>query len=219
MISNENNSVLTVCQMLSNKCGDAALIIGRTEGLAGIFIDTDVTRRVVFANLEFTSSSVSRVMKLNHTIVSIDDSAVDALSTMVENRYRHFPVADSSSAVVGLLDIAKCLNGTISKLEHSQNKSGDATEDGVQQIALLQGTEGSQATILTQLPGLLMVQSFGHNASPILRNCLTRAPSTIVSPYSTVKKVCTLMVLVKKVALVVDNGELVNWLVFLDLET
>ena len=100
MISNENDSVLTVCQMLSNKRGDAALIVGRTGGLAGILTDTDVTRRVVFANLDPSSTSVSRVMTPNPTMVSMDDSAMDALSTMVENRYRHLPVSDSSSAVV-----------------------------------------------------------------------------------------------------------------------
>ena len=100
MISNENDSVLTVCQMLSNKRCDAVLIVGRTGDLVGILTDIDVTRRVVFANLDPSSSFVSRVMRLNPTMVSMDDFAMDTLSTMVENRYRHLPVSDSSSAVV-----------------------------------------------------------------------------------------------------------------------
>ena len=35
---------------------------------------------------------------------------------MVENRYRHLPVVDSNGTVVGMLNISKCLNDTISKL-------------------------------------------------------------------------------------------------------
>ena len=61
----------------------------------------------------------------------MDDSTMDALSTMVENRYCHLPVADNSSAVVGMLDIAKCLSDAISKLECSQDKNGSVTEDDV----------------------------------------------------------------------------------------
>ena len=63
--------------------------------------------------------------------VSMDNSTMDALSTMVENRYCHLPVADNSSAVVGMLNITKCLSDAISKLERSQDKNGSVTEDDV----------------------------------------------------------------------------------------
>ena len=125
-------------------------------------------------------------MTLNPTMVSIYDSDMDTLSTMVNNRYRHLPVADSSVTVVGLLDIAKYLSDSINKLERSQDKSGSVTEDDVQQMAPLQGAGGSHAAILTQLLGPLMAQTFGYKASPTLHNFLTGAPSTIVSPHSTV---------------------------------
>ena len=69
--------------MLSNKRGDATLIVDRTESLAGILTDTDATHRVVFTNIDPSSSFVSRVMILNPTMVSMDDSAMDALCTMI----------------------------------------------------------------------------------------------------------------------------------------
>ena len=71
----------------------------------------------MFANLDPSSSSVSRVRTLNPTMVSIYDSDMDTLSTMVNNRYRHLLVEDSSVTVVGLLDIAKYLSDSINKLE------------------------------------------------------------------------------------------------------
>ena len=64
-----------------------------------------------------------------------------------------------------------------------------------------------------------MAQTFSYKASPSLRSLLPRAPSIIVSPHSTFNQACVLMDPAKKAALVVDNGGLVNWLVFLDLET
>ena len=158
--------------MLSSQRGDAALIVGRTRDLAGILTDTDVTRRVVFANLDPSSSSVSRVMTLNPTMIPMDDSDIDALSTMVDNPYRRLPFADSSGTVVGLLGIVKCLSDVISKLECSQDKSGRATEDDFQQMVSLQGAGGFQATIFTQFLGPLMAQTFGCKTSPTLRNLL-----------------------------------------------
>ena len=57
--------------------------------------------------------------------------------TWVENRFRHLH-KDDNGAIVGKLDIAKCLNDAISKLEKSQEK-GSAAEDAVMQMASLQG--------------------------------------------------------------------------------
>ena len=135
--------------MLSNKRGDATLIVDRTESLAGILTDTDATHRVVFTNIDPSSSFVSRVMILNPTMVSMDDSAMDALCTMIQNRYRHLPVADSSGTVIGLLNIVKCLSDAISKLERSQDKGGSETEDDVHQMASLHNEGGYQAAMLT----------------------------------------------------------------------
>ena len=81
----------------------------------------------------------------------------------------------------------------------------------------LQGAEGSQAAMLTQLLGSLMAQTFSYKTSPTFRNFLTRAPSTIVSPHSTVKQACTLIAPAQKAVLVVDNGELVNIFGFKDM--
>jgi CBS domain-containing protein len=60
---------------------------------------------------------VSTVMTKNPKCVQDDDSALDALEMMVDNRFRHLPVMDEKGAIIGLLDIAKCLYDAISVLE------------------------------------------------------------------------------------------------------
>ena len=92
----------------------------------------------VTKQLPASSTRVSDVMTANPSCVSMSDPATDALVTLVENRFRHLH-KDDNGAIVGVLDIAKCLNDAISKLEKSQEKGSSAAEDAVKQMASLQG--------------------------------------------------------------------------------
>ncbi|KAL9188488.1 hypothetical protein ACHAXT_006866 [Thalassiosira profunda] len=212
-----SESVLSVTQTLASKRGDAALIVNDSGGLAGIITDTDVTRRVVAKQLPAGSTDVADVMTPNPSCVSMSDSAMDALVTMVENRFRHLPVTDDNGGVVGVLDIAKCLNDAISKLERAQDKSGSAAEDALK--ASLGGAGGAQAAALQALLGPLLAQAMGGNSSPTLRSVLAGKPSTIVSPNSTLQTVGLMMAEARKAALIVDNNELVGIFGFKDMMT
>ena len=103
MISNVDDSVLSICQMLASKRSDSSVVTSRNGGLAGIVTDTDITRRVVAKHLDPSTTHVSDVMTANPTCVSMNDSAMDALGTMVDNHFRHLPVVDDSGAIVGVL--------------------------------------------------------------------------------------------------------------------
>jgi len=103
MVSSVDDSVLSICQMLASKRGDASIITGKNGGLAGIITDTDITRRVVAKYLDPASTSVNDVMTANPTCVSMSDSAMDAMGTMVENHFRHLPVVDDAGSIVGVL--------------------------------------------------------------------------------------------------------------------
>jgi len=154
-------------------------------------------------------------MTPNPSCVSMLDPATDALMTMVENRFRHLPVTDASGAVVGVLDIAKCLNDAISKLEQSKEKSSNAAEDALN--ATFAGAGGAQAAALRQLLGPLMSQAFGGQSSPTLRTVLAGKPSTIVSPSTTIQETGHKMAEARKAALVVENGRLVGIFGFKDM--
>jgi len=217
MVSASNDSVLAVTQMLASKRGDAAIITDESGGLAGIITDTDVTRRVVAKQLPASSTRVSDVMTANPSCVSMSDPATEAMVTMVENRFRHLPVTDDSGAIVGVLDIAKCLNDAISKLEKSQEKGSSAAEDAVKQMASLQGAGGNQAAALQALLGPLLSQAFGGQSSPTLRTILAGKPSTIVSPRTTLQETGMMMAEARKAALVVESGRLVGIFGFKDM--
>ncbi|KAL7551539.1 hypothetical protein ACHAWF_014727, partial [Thalassiosira exigua] len=220
ILQGSSETVLSVSKILASKRGDAALIVNADGGLAGIITDTDVTRRVVAKQLPAGSTYVSSVMTANPTCVSMSDSAMEALVTMVENRFRHLPVTDDNGGVVGCLDIAKCLNDAISKLERAQEKSGASAEDAMAQVASLQNAGGgNQGAALQALLGPLLAQALGGNSSPTLRSVLAGKPSTIVSPNSTLQTVGLMMAEARKAALIVDNGQLVGIFGFKDMMT
>ena len=219
LISYTDDSILSVAKMMASKRGDCALIVDSKGGLAGILTDTDIGRRVVARHVDPSSAEVSEVMTPNPSFTSMDDNAMDAMSIMVENHFRHLPVVDKNGAVVGLLDIARLLNDVISKLERSNSKSGAAAEEALKQVVSQQGVQGSQVAALQALLGPLM-EAFGNQSSPTLRSLLEGKPSTVVRPTASVLEAAMLMSESRKAALIAnDNGELVGIFGFKDLMT
>lgn len=214
-----DDSVLTVTQMLAIKRGDAALLVSKEGALKGIFTDTDVTRRIVAKNRDASSTAVSTVMTKNPTCVAMSDLAMDAMSTMVENRFRHLPVVDEDGGVVGLLDIARCLNDAISKLEKSLGSRSDSASEVLKQAVSAQGVRADQAAALQALLGPLMAQAFGSQTSPSLRSLLAGKPRTIVGPTATILEAGLVMAEFRKAALVVDDGRLAGIFGFKDMMT
>ena len=215
-----SDTILSVTQVLAGKRASASILVDEYGGLAGILTDTDITRRVVAKNIDPSTTNVSEVMTPNPTCVATSDSAMEALMTMVDNHFRHLPVVDDSGSVVGLLDIAKCLNDAISKLEKSAEKNNSATENAVKQAVSQQGAGGAQAEALHALLGTLMSQAFGNKTTPTLRSLLAGKPNTIVSPSTTIQEAGILMAERRQAALVVDDdGQLVGLFAFKDMMT
>jgi CBS domain-containing protein len=102
-----NDTVLSVTQMLASKRGDASLVVNDAGGLAGNITDTDINSSIGCNAPRCCSTSISKVMTPNPTCVALNDSAMEAMSTMVENHFRHLPVVDKNGGVIGLLDIAR----------------------------------------------------------------------------------------------------------------
>ena len=213
VLSEPSESILGLSQLLVAKRGDAALIVDRSGSLLGVVTDTDITRRLVAKQLSPSSTLASDVMTSNPTCVTMTDSAMNALTIMVENRFRHLPVTDENGSVVGCLDIAKCLNDAISRLERAQEKAGSAVGDAAKMMTNLQHVGSSQAAAIQ----LLLAQAFGGQTSPTLRSILAGKPSTVVSPTASLQTVGLMMAEARKAALVVQNDELIGIFGFKDM--
>eukprot|EP01042_Synura_sphagnicola_P029485 gene29485-38032_t len=170
----DSQSIYDVAVKMAANRVDAALLLDESGSLSGIITDNDITRRVVSQNVDVSGTKVDSVMTRNPKCVHAEDSALDALEMMVDNRFRHLPVLDKNDAVVGLLDIAKCLYDAISILEKVQEKEengGDAA--AVMAAAMttaMKATAGKRGNNAAQLEmmQMLMSQMFGGSV-PTLR--------------------------------------------------
>jgi len=220
VISSADDTVFDVSQLLANKRADATIVVDAAGALVGILTDTDVTRRVVAKHIDPAEANVSEVMTADPACFDVNDSAMDAMAMMVENRFRHLPVTDADGSVVGVLDIAKLLNDAIDRLERSIDKSKASADDVVTELVGKQGAGGAQAQALQALLSQVMAQAFGNQASPTLGGLLAGKPAgTIVSPETSVREAAMLMATERQAALIVDDGELKGILGFKDILT
>jgi len=220
VLSMQTDTILSVTQLLCRKRAASTVIVDDEGLLVGILTDTDITRRVVSKDIDPETTPVLEVMTPKPLCVSLSDPAMDALTTMVENHIRHLPVLDGQGSVAGLLDIAKCLNAAISRLEkvHEEGKQGSSSEMMMQAITQ-NGATGDQAEALKSLLGAILSQSLGNEKIPTVRGLLASKPSTIVGPTATVREVSKLMSETRKAALIVENGTLVGVFGFKDMMT
>ena len=125
-----SQSVTAAAQKMQDSNTDAALIVDVSGQLTGIITDTDVTRRVLANHLDPNRVRVVDVMTEQPACVSEEGTAFEALSLMVEGRFRHLPVIGTrppanQPTAVGVLDVAKCLFDAINNIEASKLPGGD----------------------------------------------------------------------------------------------
>ena len=140
---------------------DAGLVCSVEGGLLGILTDTDVTRKVLALGLDPETMLVSEAMTANPQCVKASDNAVDALTLMVERRFRHLPVVDDNGAVLGLLDIAKCLYDAISRLEKHLSSASSALSSAVRAALPASSTSGTAQQLADGMVQRLFSPSLG----------------------------------------------------------
>ena len=128
-------SVEEAAKRMAGMKTDAAVVVNNAGALIGILTDTDVTRKVLAPGLDPAAVHVTDAMTASPRCVLSTTSAVGALTTMVEHRFRHLPVLEAEEAgdgggalrCVGLLDIAKCLYDAISAIDAAVTGGGAPT--------------------------------------------------------------------------------------------
>jgi signal-transduction protein with cAMP-binding, CBS, and nucleotidyltransferase domain len=198
-----DDAILRCCQAMTSKRKTSALIVSSDGQLEGIFTDKDVTIRVIAKGIDPMVTPVAKVMTTGVSCVAASDPALDALIRMVENKFRHLPVIDHDGAVMGTLDISKCLSSIIHKLERLENAttSFDAAEELIKQV----GVSGTQERMYEVLKLLLK-----NKATPTLRTLLHGKPSSIIPLSATIRDAAIVMAASGHAALVVDKERLVG---------
>ncbi|KAL3913278.1 MAG: hypothetical protein SGILL_006558, partial [Bacillariaceae sp.] len=216
MVSSTEDTIKEVVENLANNRADCAVLVDASCELAGVITDTDITRRVIAKGVDTSSTAVSEVMTASPKSVQSNDSATEALVMMVQHQFRHVPVVENG-AVVGVLDVAKCLNDAISKLERSaSSKSPHLAEDLMNQALKVNG--GADTAALRSILGPLLSRAFGSEGSiPSLGDIVGKKSSPILPPDCNVFDAAVAMTEDRRAALVVEEEVLIGVLTFRDL--
>jgi CBS domain-containing protein len=212
----DTDTIHAVAEAMASRRADAALLIDSKGQLSGIITDNDITRRVVSQFVDPKITCVDVVMTKNPKCVQEDDSALDALEMMVDNRFRHLPVMDKKGTVMGLLDIAKCLYDAISALERvqvdsevsgSEKTSATAVSDAMMMAMKAAGSSSKKGNKLQMEAMQALMESMFGGAVPTLKTIIGLDKIPRLLPTQSVRDASILMAAVRKGILVMSADD------------
>jgi len=101
-------TVLEACQLMTNHKIGAVVILSPIKEAIGIFTERDLLNRVAF-NEKPLSDKIKDHMTPNFVCVQAEDELEGLAKIMIDNNFRHLPVADGHDvvAMLSIRDIVK----------------------------------------------------------------------------------------------------------------
>ena len=96
----ESATVREAALLMESGRHSALLITHADSTMAGILTERDILRRVASVGRDADTTRVKDVMTADPDYITLETSAMDALSMMLERRYRHLPVVEVDSTAV-----------------------------------------------------------------------------------------------------------------------
>lgn len=116
------------CVMTRANCG-SVLIVDTPGGLLGIVTERDLMTRVLAKALNPEKTQVSEVMTRNPHCVAPETRVADAVLIMIERGFRHLPIVDAASKILGVFSVRDALPreiGTAVSLAEFHEQVNDA---------------------------------------------------------------------------------------------
>ena len=91
-----------------------ALLVMEGERLVGIFSERDYARKIILQGKSSKETLVSEIMSDKVAYVTPETSIDQCMALMTEKHFRHLPILDNDSNVVGMVSIGDLVKETIS---------------------------------------------------------------------------------------------------------
>jgi len=102
-------------KMLDHHVGAVAIVDDQYR-VAGIFTERDVLRKMSLSNLDPRATSIRELMTTPVEMATRGTGAGEALTIMLEQHFRHLPVADDNGKLLGILSIRNLLEWRVDDL-------------------------------------------------------------------------------------------------------
>lgn len=111
----EASTADAIHKMLDHHVG-AVAIVDSEYRVAGIFTERDVLRKMSLSGLDPRTTPVRDLMTTPVEMATRSTGAGEALTIMLEQHFRHLPVADDSGKLLGILSIRNLLEWRVDDL-------------------------------------------------------------------------------------------------------
>ncbi|GMM33499.1 hypothetical protein DASC09_008240 [Saccharomycopsis crataegensis] len=122
-------STFNIAKLMESQRNNCALVkdFGRNK-IIGIFTAKDLAFKVVSKGLHPKFLKAKDIMTPNPICATVDEPASSALNKMIRYKIRHLPVLNAQGECIGLLDITKCFDQTLSRLRKLHESSKQLNE-------------------------------------------------------------------------------------------
>jgi CBS domain-containing protein len=101
--------------MLDRRVG-AVAVLDQERRVAGIFTERDVLRKLALSNRDPHDTPVRDLMTTPVELATLATGPGEALATMIDRHFRHLPIVDPDSRLLGMLSIRNVLQWRIDDL-------------------------------------------------------------------------------------------------------
>ncbi|KAL0583084.1 hypothetical protein ABG067_006938 [Albugo candida] len=192
----ENVTVTEAARQMRQSRAEAVVVISAEGDLRGILTDTDITRRVLGKRLDPETCLVATVMTTSPCCVQDDEAALEAITKMLEGRFKHLPVIGKNGSISGILDISKCLHDAIVCMEKVQQSTEAAANEFAKDHAGASSLHRMLAPMMEKLVSPTIAMILKEEGEPL-----------IVSPHTNVTEAAILMTKYRKAAIVLDHSK------------
>ena len=97
------DKIETAIDIMCEKKVGSIIIINKKEEVIGIITERDMLTRVLAAGIDIKKTEISEIMTSNIKIANENDSLIDWVQTMSNERFRHLPVVNNEGKLVNML--------------------------------------------------------------------------------------------------------------------
>jgi CBS domain-containing protein len=111
----EASTADAIRRMLDSHVG-AVAVVDSERRVAGVFTERDVLSKLALSKRDPESTPVRELMTSSVEMATEATSPGEALATMVDRHFRHLPIVDNDSRLLGMLSIRNVLQWRIDSL-------------------------------------------------------------------------------------------------------
>ena len=144
-------TVADAVQRMSAKNYGSVVVDDGAGGIAGIVTERDIMKRLVNEGRDAKSTTLADIMTSDMRVARSDDSVVDWLRVMSNERFRRLPVVDENGKLVSMMTQGDFVSYTWPDLMYQVGQATRATLSDNRQLVIIAAAIGIYTIVLIAL--------------------------------------------------------------------